>query len=124
MASKRTKARVAIAVGSVLSAALLVLLGLNLSMGEDQIEYRLEHLYGVDDPQFLRSMSVLLGPPVVDGNVVEELLNGQEIFPAMLQAIRGAKKTVNFETYIYWSGAIGREFTDAVSDRAAAGVKV
>jgi cardiolipin synthase len=69
-------------------------------------------------------MGVLLGPALVDGNRAETLLNGDEIFPAMLKAIRGAKKTITFETYIYWSGAIGKEFADALSERARAGVKV
>ena len=42
----------------------------------------------------------------------------------MLAAIRGAKETIDFETYIYWSGAIGKEFADALAERARAGVKV
>jgi cardiolipin synthase len=52
------------------------------------------------------------------------LENGVEIFPAMLEAIRGAQETICFETYIYWSGDIGREFSDALSERARAGVAV
>ncbi len=64
-------------------------------------------------------MGNLLGPPLVGGNRVVELLNGDEIFPAMLEAIRGAKRTITFETYIYWSGKIGEEFADAL-DRASA----
>ena len=55
---------------------------------------------------------------------MSELLNGDEIFPAMLEAIRGRKRTITFETYIYWSGEIGEEFADALTERAAAGVKV
>ncbi len=97
---------------------------LNLSVGEKQIERRLERLYGIGDPQFRRSLSVLLGPPILDGNSVETLVNGDQIFPAMLDAIRGAKRTITFETYIYWSGSIGKEFVDALSERARAGVKV
>jgi cardiolipin synthase len=60
----------------------------------------------------------------VDGNRAETLLNGDEIFPAMLKAIREAKRTITFETYIYWSGKIGKEFADALSERARSGVKV
>jgi cardiolipin synthase A/B len=52
------------------------------------------------------------------------LVNGDRIFPAMLAAIRAAKSSITFETYIYWSGAIGREFADALIERARAGVKV
>ncbi len=50
--------------------------------------------------------------------------NGDEIFPAMLSAIRSARETITFETYIYWSGRIGKDFADALSERARAGVKV
>ncbi|MES2605337.1 MAG: phospholipase D-like domain-containing protein, partial [Pseudomonadota bacterium] len=57
-------------------------------------------------------------------NRVRALLNGNEIFPPMLAAIRGAQKTITFETYIYWAGAIGREFAEALAERARGGVKV
>ena len=69
-------------------------------------------------------MSNLLGPPLMPGNQVKELLNGNEIFPPMLAAIRSAKKTITFETYIYWSGEIGKEFAEALAERSRAGVKV
>jgi cardiolipin synthase len=49
------------------------------------------------------------------------LLNGDEIFPAMLDAIRGAKRTITFETYIYWSGRIGDAFANALAERPAPG---
>lgn len=96
----------------------------NFAGNEKKIKTEIAHLYSVDDPQFLRSMGLLLGPSIVDGNTATELVNGDAIFPAMLQAIRGAKKTVLFETYIYWSGQIGDEFADALSARARHGVKV
>ncbi len=96
----------------------------NLGSGEKRLERPLERRYSTDDPSFRRSMGVLLGPQLLEGNKVDTLLNGDEIFPAMLQAIRGAKRTITFETYIYWSGTIGREFADALAERARAGVKV
>src|SRR6185503_10098445 len=52
------------------------------------------------------------------------LLNGDQIFPAMLESIRAAKRTVNFETYIYWTGEIGRRFAAALCERARAGVLI
>ncbi len=91
---------------------------------EKKIEREIKHLYSVDDPQFLRAMGLLLGPAIQDGNEATELINGDAIFPAMLRDIRAAKKTVLFETYIYWSGDIGNEFADALAERARAGVKV
>ena len=69
------------------------------------------------DPQFRRELGILLGPPIIDGNRVENFENGVEIFPAMLEAIRGARSTITFETYIYWSGNIGRRFADALSEQ-------
>jgi cardiolipin synthase len=97
---------------------------LNASLGDKQIDRELGHLYATDDPQFLRTMGVLLGPPLAHGNAVDELLNGDEIFPSMLAAIRSARRSITFETYIYWSGTIGKEFADALAQRARAGVKV
>ncbi|MBC7548968.1 MAG: cardiolipin synthase B, partial [Polaromonas sp.] len=61
---------------------------------------------------------------IVPGNAVTALLNGDEIFPPMLKAIQSAQRSITFETYIYWSGDIGKRFADALSDRARAGVKV
>ena len=112
-------------VALVCLGALLTLLGFNLfSAQETQIRRPIDHHYSVSDPQFLRSMGVLLGPPLAPGNRVDTLLNGDQIFPAMLKAIREAKRTIDFETYIYWSGTVGKEFADALSERAKAGVKV
>ena len=101
-----------------------MLLVTNLSLGDKQVDWRPEHLYAVADPQFVRTMSVMLGPPLTGGNQVESLLNGDQIFPAMLDAIRSAKETVTFETYIYWSGSIGKAFADVLAERAQAGVRV
>jgi cardiolipin synthase len=101
-----------------------VLVALNFTTGEKKIEQKIERLYPVGDPQFLRAMGVLLGPAIVGGNRFEVLLNGDRIFPAMLGAIRGAQKTITFESYIYWSGTIGQKFADALAERARAGIKV
>ena len=100
------------------------LLYVNLSSGEKKIERRLERLYSLDDPRFAQELGVLLGPAIVDGNRYRALQNGDAIFPSMLAAIRGAQRSITFETYIYWAGDIGREFADALAERARAGVKV
>ncbi|MBA3317786.1 MAG: cardiolipin synthase B, partial [Gemmatimonadales bacterium] len=106
------------------AGALIGLVVANLSSSAKKIEHQIEHLYPAGAPQFVRSMGSLLGPGIVPGNRVRALCNGDEIFPAMLDAIRGATRTVCFETFIYWSGSIGREFADALGERARAGVKV
>ena len=80
--------------------------------------------YSVQDAEFANSISQLLSAPLVDSNNVVELLNGQQIFPAMLEAIRSAQKTITMEMYIWSSGEVSRQFVAALSERARAGVKV
>jgi len=109
---------------SVIATLVVGLLVLNFMPSEKKIDTQLTRQYDTNDAQFRRSLGVLLGPPIIEGNKVEVLLNGDQIFPAMLKAIREAKHSINFETYIYWSGSIGKEFTDALAERARAGVKV
>ncbi len=120
MSSLLWSAILASVVTAVVFGLVLVFFGRN----EKEITRRVTHLYPISDPQFLRTMGVLLGPALVSGNRIETLLNGNEIFPAMLKAIRDAEKTITFETYIYWSGVIGKEFVDALSKKAQQGVKI
>ena len=111
-------------IAAAVLALVVLLLVLNFTAGERRIERRLMHRCGVDDPQFTREIGILLGPPILPGNRVVNLENGEQIFPAMLQAIRGARRSVTFETYIYWSGEVGRAFAEALAGRARAGVPV
>lgn len=119
----KIRRRLGIIVVTIIATFLTTLVVLNLR-AEKKIEVRPTHLYPVADQQFLRTMSVLLGPPLLSGNRVETLLNGNQIFPSMLQAISSARQTIDFETYIYWSGEIGKRFAAALSERARAGVEV
>ncbi|MBS9404262.1 cardiolipin synthase B [Halomonas sp. TRM85114] len=109
---------------TVLATGLTLLLWQNVKPPEKALERKVEHRYVVSDPQFRREMSVLLGPRIVRGSKVTPLQNGNEIFPAMLQAIRSAQTSITLETFIYWSGQTGEEFTQALSERARAGVPV
>jgi cardiolipin synthase len=106
---------------TAIATALIVVLALNFSTPQKKLERKIEHRYPVADAQFRREMSVLLGPGIIPGNKVTALQNGAEIFPAMLEAIRSAQKTITFETYIYWSGEIGKQFAEALEERARAG---
>jgi cardiolipin synthase len=117
--------------GYVVTAVLAVgftiaggLVALNLQGSEKQVDQTVGRSYDVKDEQFARAMGVLLGPAILEGNRFDVLVNGDEIFPAMLSAIRSAEKSITFESYIYWSGSIGQEFADALSERSRAGVKV
>lgn len=69
-------------------------------------------------------MGPLVGAEFMGGNRIDTLINGDEFFPAMLGAIAGAKKTITLESYIWQSGYISNKFIAALSERAAAGVKV
>ncbi|MGF6770092.1 cardiolipin synthase [Paraburkholderia sp. GAS199] len=102
----------------------IVLVIANLSSGEKKIEHKIERRYASDDPQFLRSMGLLLGPPVISGNQFSMLRNGDQIFPSMLDGIRSARRTITFETFIYWSGEIGEQIAQALADKAREGVAV
>ncbi|MEO8836544.1 MAG: phospholipase D-like domain-containing protein [Caldimonas sp.] len=121
---RSSPSRTLVAAVAVVVTLLATLLVANFKPGEKRIERRLERLYTLDDPSFARELGVLLGPPFVPGNRVTVLRNGDEIFPAMLAAIHGAARTIDFESYIYWSGDIGRTFADALAERARAGVQV
>jgi cardiolipin synthase len=110
--------------GTVVATALAVLLVANLSLGDKHIEQRVETLYDAADPQFRRNMNVMFGPPLAAGNRARALVNGDAFFADMLESIRAAKRTITFESYIWWSGEIGAEFTRALIERAQAGVKV
>jgi cardiolipin synthase A/B len=81
-------------------------------------------LYSASSPAFRASAGALLGSDFVPGNDITTLVNGTQIFPAMLDTIRSAKQTINFETYIFSDGKVGREFTEVLVERARAGVKV
>ena len=95
----------------------------NFTSGEKAIGQRIERMYALDDPQFAHELGALLGPPFIQGNLATVLLNGDEIFPPMLKAIKQAKASITFETYIYWSGDIGRQFAAALADAGRRGVK-
>lgn len=66
----------------------------------------------------------ILGIPFTEGNSVNVLRNGDEIFPAMLEAIAGARSSIEFLTFIYWTGDIARRMAHALADKAKAGVVV
>ncbi len=115
----------ALIAGGVAFLCLIVgLLVSNFIGGEKKIEQRIERLYALDEPRFMHELGVLLGPPFTQGTQVRALLNGDEIFPPMLAAIRAAQVSITFETYIYWSGDIGHTFAQALAERARQGVKV
>ncbi|GHF38257.1 phospholipase D-like domain-containing protein [Streptomyces griseosporeus] len=71
-----------------------------------------------------RRLERLIGVAATEGNELVPLRNGDEIFPAMLSAIRSAQYTIDMMTFVYWRGQIARDFAFALADRARAGVRV
>ena len=71
-----------------------------------------------------RALECLTGVPAAGGNDITILRNGDEIFPAMLDAINEAERSIDFLTFVYWAGDIGREFAQAFTAAAHRGVRV
>ena len=109
---------VALTVAATLLGSLLVM---NLWSEGNPVSHKIRTDYGVRDSQFWRTAGGLYGFPMIGGNRIEPLVNGESL-TAMLEAVRGARKSVTFETYIFWSGEVGDRFVDAFVERARAGV--
>ncbi len=77
-----------------------------------------------DADRFRHALESLVGIPTTEGNHVSVLRNGDEIFPAMLDAIRDAEHTIDLLTYVYWTGEPAREFARLLSERARGGLRV
>ena len=71
-----------------------------------------------------RTLEGVLGVPATEGNRVDVLRNGDEIFPALFDAVDGADHTIDFLTFVYWEGEIGTHLAESLATRAKAGVRV
>jgi cardiolipin synthase len=78
----------------------------------------------VGSDEFLRATEAITSTPISPGNRAEILINGDEIFPAFIDAIASAQESVNLLTYVYWHGEIAREIADAICERARNGIEV
>ncbi len=78
----------------------------------------------VASPGFLLAAEALTSAPISHGDDVELLINGDEIFPAFLETIAGAQRTLNLTTYVYWRGDIAFEMAGALAAKAREGVEV
>jgi cardiolipin synthase len=87
-----------------------------------------DHTVGFDaapgSEDFVQWTAGFLNSPVLRGSEATLLENGDAFYPAMLEAIRAAGDTINFQTYIFEPDEIGRKFIDAFKERARAGVEV
>jgi cardiolipin synthase len=76
------------------------------------------------EPSFFPTLEAYASAPIVGGNIVEILLNGEQTFPAQLAAIRSAKKTISYEQYFYEDGLVAKDIASALAERCRAGVGV
>jgi cardiolipin synthase len=108
-------------IGAAIGAALVVV---GLIVAQDQDVLRVKSPLPADHPGFADYVSLLVGGTMTSGDRYEVLRNGDEIFPAMLDAIRTAKKRISFESFIYADGEVSRTFTAAFAAAARRGVSV
>jgi cardiolipin synthase len=88
------------------------------------IPYHIEANVDSTSEDFVRVLESTLQTTMTQGNGVEVFTDGSNFYPAMLEAIRNARETINFECYIFRHGAIGSQFVEALSERARQGVGV
>jgi cardiolipin synthase len=103
--------------------ALIPLSGCSYLFGDKRTSYDYKPDYGVDSAEFRRSLDVL-GTEMVPHNRATLLQNGDQFFPAMLDAIRSAQASVNMEMFIFDDGEVAGQFARALADKAREGVEV
>lgn len=76
------------------------------------------------EPSFFPTLEAYAGAPIVGGNTVDILLNGEQIFPAVLAGIRSAQRTITYAQYYYEEGPVARDIAEALAERCRAGIGV
>ncbi|MFL6279090.1 MAG: phospholipase D-like domain-containing protein [Vicinamibacterales bacterium] len=99
-------------------------IALVLILAQDQETLRVRSAVAADDPRHSAYIAALVGAALSRGNHYDVLTNGDQFFPAMLDAIRNAKRRISFETYIYDTGEVASQFTTALEQAAQRGVRV
>lgn len=107
-----------------IAAGLVTLGAISLVPDPRALRTIVPHVFDAADPAFARSMSSYSNGQMFDANAVKTLVNGDEIFPAMLRSIHAARSSIDMETYIYWSGTVGYDFAMALAAKARDGVEV
>ena len=95
-----------------------------LMLAQDQETLKVRSAIGAADPRHSSYVAALVGGALSKGNRYDVLTNGDQFFPAMLDAIRSAKRRISFETYIYDDGQVAGQFTAALEDALHRGVHV
>jgi cardiolipin synthase len=88
------------------------------------IPYKLDAPIDLSSDHFIRMIEAACQGAYKGGNKIEVMTNGPAFYPAMLDAIRGARETVNMEVYMFKRGEVADRFVEALAERARAGVRV
>ncbi|HVG21243.1 MAG TPA: phospholipase D-like domain-containing protein [Blastocatellia bacterium] len=110
---------------AIISIAFLALM-LFLALFEPGLRYKIRATPSVppDSEDFVRMLGALADAQVHSHNRIEVLTNGEVFYEAELEAIRRARHSINVEAYIFQKGEVSRRFVEALTERAAAGVRV
>jgi cardiolipin synthase A/B len=105
---------------------LLALIAAVLSAACAHVNADLEKLPTVElgEPAFYPTLQAYAGAPIVGGNEVRVLLNGEQIFPAMIEAIRAARTSITYAQYFFEEGPVCDDVVKALAERCQAGVPV
>jgi cardiolipin synthase len=107
-----------------IAAVVLGVIGLGLAIAQDQQTLKIRSAIAADDDRSPGYLAPLVGAGLTRGNSYDVLTNGDQIFPAMLDAINSAERRISFETYVYKADQIGEAFTTAFEQAARRGVRV
>ena len=110
--------------GWAIATGAMALVSYLIRMPAEPPRFGLDHEFAIDSPEFLDTVAGASGSPFLAGNTLDLLNNGDAFYPRMLDAIRQAETSITIEAYIYWAGEIGREFAEALAERARAGLPV
>jgi len=98
------------------------------SSARERVELPAGALVEAPPPEGFAPIADLVGRvvrlPLVAGNRVEPLVDGEEAYPPMLEAIASARETLSLSTYIFDRDAAGREFEEALVEAVRRGVEV
>jgi cardiolipin synthase len=86
--------------------------------------YGLDHEFDIESDEFLSTMIGSTGTPFLAGNTLNIYNNGDEFYPAMIDAVNEARESITIEAYIYWAGNIGMLFAEALASKSRDGLPV
>jgi cardiolipin synthase A/B len=113
-----------VVLGLKIALAAVIVTATLLAIAQDQQTVEVRSTISFEEPGAGEYLAALVGADLVTGNTYEVLDNGDQVFPAMLQAVGDAHQRISFETYVWDKGTVAERFTDALEKAARRGVKV